>query len=120
VAASIRLDLAECLAESGRREAAAREVETARRTFEELGAGWGAERVVALVRRLRHGPPITGNGPFAALTPRELDVLALLSRGLTNADRGPPEVERAHGASSCDEHPAQVAAAVARRCRGAG
>jgi DNA-binding CsgD family transcriptional regulator len=86
VAASIRLDLAECLAESGRREAAAREVETARRTFEELGAGWGAERVVALVRRLRHGPPITGNGPFAALTPRELDVLALLSRGLTNAE----------------------------------
>jgi len=86
LAAGTRLDLADCLAQNGRREAAAREVEAARRIFEELGAGWGIERAAALDRRLRHGTPITGNGPLAALTPRELDVLALLTRGLTNAE----------------------------------
>jgi len=86
LAASIRLDLADCLAENGRREAAAREVEAARRTFEELGAGWGTERAAALVRRLRHGTPIAADGPLAALTLRELDVLALLTKGLTNAE----------------------------------
>jgi DNA-binding CsgD family transcriptional regulator len=86
LSASIRLDLADCLAENGRREAAAREAEAARRTFEELGAEWGTERALALARRLRQGTPIAGDGPLAALTPRELDVLALLTAGLTNAE----------------------------------
>ncbi|MGH8833578.1 MAG: LuxR C-terminal-related transcriptional regulator [Actinomycetes bacterium] len=86
LAASIRLDLAECLAEQGRREAAAREVEAARRTFVELGAGWGTERAAALVQRLRHGTPGPDGGPLGALTPRQMDVLALLTKGLTNAE----------------------------------
>src|SRR5262245_29459451 len=85
LAASIRLDLAHCLAENGRREAAAREVSAARRTFEELGAGWGTERAAALIRRLRYDAPVAGEGPLSALTPRELEVLALLTKGLTNA-----------------------------------
>jgi DNA-binding CsgD family transcriptional regulator len=85
LAASIRLDLAACLAERGRRDAAAREVETARRIFEELGSGWGTERAAGLLRRLQLGTPGASGGPLAALTPRELDVLALLTKGLTNA-----------------------------------
>jgi len=86
LAAGIRLDLAACLAELGRRDAAVREVETARRTFEQLGAGWGTERAAVLLRRLQPGTPGHGGGPLAVLTPRELDVLALLTKGLTNAN----------------------------------
>jgi DNA-binding NarL/FixJ family response regulator len=86
LAASIRLDLADCLAENGRREAAAREVDAAQRIFEKLGTGWGTERTSALARRVRPGPPMPASGPLAAPTPRELDVLALLTTGLTNAE----------------------------------
>jgi DNA-binding NarL/FixJ family response regulator len=85
LAASIRLDLADCLVENGQREAAAREVDAARKTFGQLGAGGGTERAAALVRRLR-GTPTTDGGPLTVLTPRELDVLALVTKGLTNAE----------------------------------
>ena len=80
-----RLDLGEALAGAGETELAVNEVKTASAGFEKVGALRLADRADALLRsfgkRGRVGPKGVGR-----LTRRELEVLELLSEGLTNAE----------------------------------
>ena len=84
-AGSARLDLGEALAASGETELAVNEVRAASLGFEKVGAVRQADRADALLRSLgergRVGPKGVGR-----LTRRELEVLELLSEGLTNAE----------------------------------
>jgi DNA-binding CsgD family transcriptional regulator len=80
-----RLDLGEALAAAGETELAVNEVRAASAGFEKVGAVRQADRADALLRSLgergRVGPKGVGR-----LTRRELEVLELLSEGLTNAE----------------------------------
>jgi DNA-binding CsgD family transcriptional regulator len=80
-----RLDLGAALAAAGETELAVNELRTASAGFEKVGAVRQADRADALLRsfgeRGRVGPKGVGR-----LTRRELEVLELLSEGLTNAE----------------------------------
>jgi LuxR family transcriptional regulator, maltose regulon positive regulatory protein len=86
--ARVRLDLAATLASLGRRQAASREIDAARATLRELGAGGEAARAEAMLARLRGARPAlaagVSEGPLGELSRRELEVLALVAEGLTN------------------------------------
>jgi LuxR family maltose regulon positive regulatory protein len=77
--ACVRLDLAAALAALRRDEAARREIEAALAVFRKLGAAHEAARAEALLGERR-------DGPLAELSPRELEVLALVAQGLTNGE----------------------------------
>jgi DNA-binding NarL/FixJ family response regulator len=80
-----RLDLGEALEAAGQTELAVDEVRAASAVFEKVGAVRQADRADALLRSLgergRVGPKGVGR-----LTKREVEVLALLSEGLSNAE----------------------------------
>lgn len=80
-AARARLELADCLGEQGERDAAARHARAAGEALERLGAAGQAERARELVDR-SSGPGRRG-GP---LSRRELEVLRLVSQGLTDRE----------------------------------
>jgi DNA-binding NarL/FixJ family response regulator len=61
------------------------ELESAHRTFEELGARSSADQAAALLRSLG-GPATTGPKRRTELTRREDEVLDLLALGLSNAE----------------------------------
>jgi LuxR family transcriptional regulator, maltose regulon positive regulatory protein len=84
-AARIRLELAATLEALGRDAAARRELEAALATCRELGAADDLARATGMLERHRRGRPIdAADGPLSELSPRELEVLALVAEGLTN------------------------------------
>jgi LuxR family maltose regulon positive regulatory protein len=89
-AARVRLDLAAALTASGRQDRARREIEAALAGFQELGADGESARAAAMLRKLR-GTQATLSAeamdtPLGELSRRELEVLSLVSEGLTNHD----------------------------------
>ena len=86
----VRLDLAATLEALDRPDQAEREIEVAIENFREIGADGESARAEAMLETLRKAnatPPIeTAPGPLAALSQRELEVLDLVARGLTNRD----------------------------------
>jgi ATP/maltotriose-dependent transcriptional regulator MalT len=81
-----RLELARVLASLGREEAAVREATLALRELDEIGAATEAARVRELLSSLG-APPAARPAPRdQLLTPRELEVLRLVSEGLTDGD----------------------------------
>jgi DNA-binding CsgD family transcriptional regulator len=83
-AARARIELARVL--SGTEpEVAAREARLALETFERVGAVREADQAAALLRELG-GPARTGPKAVGLLSKREIEVLALLGEGLTNAE----------------------------------
>ncbi len=82
-----RLELAGVLAWLGREDAAVREAQLALMRLEEIGAGAEAARARELLRTLGASP----KGKSASrrdriLTPREVEILRLVSEGLTDGD----------------------------------
>jgi len=87
--AQVRLDLAAVLGSLRRRETARREAEAALSDFRQLGATGEAARAEAVLRTLRGREAtrgLTREGPLAALSEREAEVLVLVADGLTNAE----------------------------------
>ena len=82
-AARSRLDLARVLAALGRGGAAAEQARVAHKTLAGMQAEREAQRASALLREL--GDPDWA-GPAPVLTARELDVLQLVARGLSNTE----------------------------------
>ena len=83
-AALVRLDLGRALHTVGRRGPALDHCRTARDTFQSLGAAAQAARAGALAAELsRPEGPVAGAG---SLSPREMEVLKLLTRGLSNEE----------------------------------
>jgi DNA-binding NarL/FixJ family response regulator len=89
-AGRVRLDLAATLEALGRPDQAQREFEVAIENFREIGADGETTRAEAMLETLRKtsATPLieTAPGPLAGLSRRELEVLDLVSRGLTNRD----------------------------------
>ena len=83
-AARTRLELAESLRDE-QPDVALEEARIAITVFDETGASAHADRAAALIRDLG-GPARTGPKAFGLLSQRELEVLALLGEGLTNAE----------------------------------
>jgi LuxR family transcriptional regulator, maltose regulon positive regulatory protein len=81
-AALARMELATTLLTLGRVDVAEREATSAAERLRELGAEHEAERARRLLERAIHSPD-TGS-PLAELTPRERQVLCLVTEGLTN------------------------------------
>ncbi|HEX7019300.1 MAG TPA: LuxR C-terminal-related transcriptional regulator [Gemmatimonadaceae bacterium] len=83
--ARARLQLADALAALGRKDAADREARLALEIFESLGAGHEMERAR---RTLRAGNARRAeSGPGAeALTPRQIEILRFVAKGLSNSD----------------------------------
>ena len=93
--ARVRLDLAATLDTLERRDQARREIEAALGAFEEMGASGERARAQSMLEKL-DAPDATPAAvtaeatPLSVLSPRELEVLALVAEGLTNheiADR---------------------------------
>jgi DNA-binding CsgD family transcriptional regulator len=82
-----RLDLGEALAATGQPELAVNEIRVASAGFEKVGAVRQADRADALLRSLGERGRVGPKG-IGRLTRRELEVLELLSEGLTNAEIG--------------------------------
>jgi ATP/maltotriose-dependent transcriptional regulator MalT len=86
-AARARLDLARVLRECGRAPEAFEEAEAARRTFADLGAGRDLERAAGFAAGLEQDAGEESEpGLDSGLTPRELEVLALVAEGLSNRE----------------------------------
>ncbi len=77
-AAQVRLDLGRALHALGRRDSALDQARTARDTFRSLGAAAEAARAWA------RADEFAGTAGAAILSPREAEVLKLLTRGLSN------------------------------------
>lgn len=77
-----RVGAARCLIQLGRLEEAKAEAKQADSLLERW-AGWRAEELEAVRRRVGLGGPVAGP---EALTPREREVVALLTEGLSNAE----------------------------------
>lgn len=89
-AGRVRLDLAATLDALNRPDQAQREIEVAIENFREIGADGEAARAETMLATLRKAsatpPPEPARGPLAGLSRRELEVLDLVARGLTNRD----------------------------------
>ena len=81
-AALARVELATTLFALGRSDTAEREAATALDRLLQLGAGGEAQRAKRLLERA--ASPSVDTGPLSELTPREREVLRLITRGLTN------------------------------------
>jgi ATP/maltotriose-dependent transcriptional regulator MalT len=86
----VRLDLASTLEALGRPDQAQREIEAAVENFREIGAEGERARAEAMLEQLRK-PTATrldeaSDGPLGGLSGRELEVLDLVAKGLTNRD----------------------------------
>jgi DNA-binding NarL/FixJ family response regulator len=84
-----RLELAGVLVVGGRLLEAQTQIEAALVAFRQLGADADVARAEAMLVRVERGaalPTSTAEGPFGALSRRELQVLALVADGLTNAE----------------------------------
>jgi LuxR family maltose regulon positive regulatory protein len=86
----VRLDLASTLEALGRPDQAQREIEAAIEIFREIGAEGERARAEAMLAKLRK-PSVTRlgeatDGPLGGLSRRELEVLDLVAKGLTNRD----------------------------------
>ena len=89
-AGRVRLDLAATLQAQGRHDRARREIEAAIATFQQIGADGERARAVLLLDKIPGARPtpldVESDSPLAALSARELEVLGLVSEGLTNHD----------------------------------
>jgi LuxR family transcriptional regulator, maltose regulon positive regulatory protein len=89
-AGQTRLDLAATLGALGRDEIVRREGQAALAAFQELGAAGEVARAEALLNRLpsarRAAPTTSAEGPLRELSRRELEVLALVAKDLTNQE----------------------------------
>jgi DNA-binding NarL/FixJ family response regulator len=84
-----RLELARVLASLGREDAAAREATVALKRLDEIGAAAEAARARELPARLGVSPrPAPAPHTDQLLTPRQLEVLRLVSQGLTDDEIG--------------------------------
>jgi DNA-binding NarL/FixJ family response regulator len=82
-AARARLELAATLVAIGRPDAAAREARAAYETLDQIGAAGERERALTLLRQLETaGDERTTDSATKGLTPRELEILRLVARGL--------------------------------------
>jgi LuxR family maltose regulon positive regulatory protein len=85
----VRLDLASTLAALGRPDQAQREIEAAVENFREIGAEAERARAETMLENLRTSATRlteTTDGPLGGLSRRELEVLDLVAKGLTNRD----------------------------------
>jgi LuxR family maltose regulon positive regulatory protein len=82
-AARVRLDLAATLSAMGRHDQAKREIESAVADFRDLGADAELARGEAMFPKPRRTTAVADT-PLGALSERELEVLGLVSQGLTN------------------------------------
>lgn len=87
-AARVRLDLAAVLDTLGRPDRARRELKVALADFQEMGARGESARALSLLEQLGTKPvspvPQVADTPLGVLSRRELEVLGLVSEGLTN------------------------------------
>jgi DNA-binding CsgD family transcriptional regulator len=86
----VRLDLAATLEALARPDQAQREIEAAIENFREIGAEGERARAETMLENLRK-PSVTRaaettDGPLGGLSQRELEVLDLVAKGLTNRD----------------------------------
>ena len=83
-----RIELANALAAAGRRAVARKEAQVAFEALTTLGAIREAERAAGVLRSLEapHGGQVTKTAPRSRLTRRELDIVRLISQGLSDKE----------------------------------
>lgn len=87
-AARLRRDVARLLVAQGDREGASREFRRAHEVFDRLGAQFELRWTREHMRQAGMRPPQLVNGARKVLSPRELEVALLVSRGRTNKEIG--------------------------------
>jgi LuxR family transcriptional regulator, maltose regulon positive regulatory protein len=85
-AARARLQLARALAALGRHLEATEEARSGLTVLRSVGATREVERATALLRKLEGPPSVRDGGGGPSLTKRELQVLRLIARGLSNKE----------------------------------